>query len=104
MNWLWPIRTGKTFFDTWTIIHLCFWMVVGGVWDSVRSARFWPNRWGAVLTVTLTLALAWECFEKWYAEPHGWVEHPEVWFNRWLSDPLVGLIGVTLGIILISRQ
>jgi len=43
-------------------------------------------------------------FEKWYLEPHGYVLHPEVWFNRWLSDPLVGLAGVALGLWLVRQQ
>jgi hypothetical protein len=104
MRWLWPIQTGTTMFDVWSIVHLCFWLVLGANWEAVRVSRHWQQCWAAVLGSTLALALLWEVFERWYAEPHGWVAHPEVWFNRWLSDPLVGLTGVALGILLISRQ
>jgi len=103
-SWLWPVKTGRVFFDVWSIVHMAFWLVLGANWEAVRTSHKWPRHLGAVLGVTLVLALAWECFEKWYAEPHGWVAHPEIWFNRWLSDPLVGLAGVALGILIISRQ
>jgi hypothetical protein len=35
-NWFWPVRTGITFFDVWTIFHLAFWVFMG--------SNFWVQR------------------------------------------------------------
>lgn len=104
MSWLWPIKTGKTFFDVWSVCHCFFWVVLGFNWGALAPKHKWMALAWLPFAVTLVLALLWEVAEKWYFEPHGWVLHPEVWYNRWLSDPLVGLIGMGLGLWLVSKQ
>ena len=103
LSWLWPIRTGNTFVDLWSLVHLCFWVVVGANFQSLRWKH--PNLpvWSA-FAGTVLFAYVWEVFEKFYCEPHGMVRHPEVWFNRWLSDPLVGVLGVAIGMLLILHE
>lgn len=104
MSWLWPIKTGQTFFDTWSICHVCFWLVYG--YNFVATCL--KYKWAAPLWLGVLLALigayAWECFEGFVLEPRGWVMFQEVWFNRWVSDPLMAVIGALVGIALAKRQ
>lgn len=104
MNWFWPIRTGNTFFDVWSICHLCFWVVAGFNWASVALKYKALSNWWLLYVATLAVAFLWEVIEKQIFEPSGYVHHPEIWYNRWLSDPLIGLIGVTIGVYLVSKQ
>lgn len=104
MSWLWPIKTGQTFFDTWSICHLCFWMVYGYNFVAVFLKRKKVAPMWAALLLALIGAYAWECFEGFYLEKHGWVMFQEVWFNRWLSDPLVALAGTAAGVALVRKQ
>lgn len=104
MGWLWPIRTGQTFFDTWTICHLCFWIVFGYNFVAVCLRRKWVDRLPWALLLALVGAYAWECFEGFVLEPRGWVMFQEVWFNRWISDPFVALVGTLGGVLLVRKQ
>ena len=104
MSWLWPIRTGQTFFDTWTICHFCVWLVFGYNFVAVYLKRQQiPPVWLALL-LAMTMAYAWEFIEAFYLEKHGWVMFKEVWFNRWVSDPLMAILGTALGVFLVKRQ
>jgi hypothetical protein len=89
MKWFFGGRTGYAFFDVWSIVHFCFWLVVGsGLW----SAKV--NRIHALI-VCLVLAYGWEVFER-YAEkkwPNLWL-NPESWWNSWISDPLMAVLGL----------
>jgi hypothetical protein len=91
MEWLYPIRTGRTFFDVWTIFHLAFWVFMG--------SNFWNARGYVDKSTALMLGLAasymWEAFER-YAEcrwPKLWLS-PESWYNSYLSDPMTCVIGI----------
>jgi len=87
MIWLWPIMTGVTLVDAWTLAHLGFWCFVGSTLWSFKL-----NRWHAFY-VCLFVAIAWEGFER-YAErawPGRW-QDPESWINSWVSDPLTCVI------------
>ena len=89
MSWLWPIRTGRTFFDVWSLVHFAFWFVVGSVPWSTKMSR------PLALGLCLGGAYAWEVFER-YAEkrwPNLWL-NPESWQNAWISDPLMCMLGV----------
>lgn len=84
--------TGYSFFDVWAIVHLAFWVFVGStLW------AFHINKWVAFWSC-LVVAYAWEVFEHFMAPlyPNIWKD-PESWWNSWLSDPLMCVIGV-LGI------
>lgn len=93
LEFIWPIVTGVTFFDVWTLAHLGFWVVVGSsVW------AFKVNKWLALFCCML-LAVAWELFEHFIAYPlwpNRW-QDPESWVNSWISDLLMCFIAV-LGI------
>jgi len=99
VKFLWPIVTGKTFFDTSSIIHFAFWIFLGSCFAYGR----WPVRramiWMAVI------AFGWEVFER-YAEkrwPQAWL-HPESWYNAWISDPIMGVLGVLAAYWLVRQQ
>ena len=91
MNWLWPIHTGKTFFDVWSIAHLAYWLFVGSVLWSCRADRSFA------FSTCLVLASTWELFER-FAErrwPGTWM-NPESPLNTF-SDVVMVAVGV-LGI------
>lgn len=99
MKWLWPIVTGKTFFDSSTIIHLCAWIFIG----SGCAYAGWPLWLG--MLICMMVAIGWEFFEI-HAElwwPDTW-QHPESWHNRWVSDPLMCILGVALAYWLVRIQ
>jgi hypothetical protein len=91
MGWFYPIRTGQTFFDVWSIFHLAFWVFMG---SNFWAAQKFIERPRAML-VGLCLAYGWELFER-YAE-HKW---PDVWLtpeshlNSYVSDPLTCVLGM----------
>jgi hypothetical protein len=99
MNWLWPVVTGKSFFDLSTIIHFCFWVVAGSGpaymgWGFTRAFLY-----------GLIGAIGWEVFER-YAEtlwPHIW-KHPESTINSFGSDLLTVPLGIWLAYILVENQ
>jgi hypothetical protein len=93
MDWIWPIKTGRTFFDVWTIVHFSFWVFVGHI-----AWVFHWNRWYSMLCF-IALAFIWEGFER-YMEPRHpdlW-QNPESWVNAYLSD---GLFTCILGVLFI---
>lgn len=90
MSWLFG-TTGQSFFEVWTIVHLCFWIFIGSCLWALKM-----NKWLAVSSA-LAAAGLWEVFER-YAErkwPDKWLD-PESWINSWVSDPLTALVGVLL--------
>lgn len=89
MSWLWPIRTGKTLFDVWTVCHIAFWVVVGFDFHAIDLSFFPP-----ALAITLAGASAWEVFER-YGEKR-WpkiFKHPESALNSWVGDVLIASTG-----------
>jgi len=104
MTWLWPPRTGQTVLDTWSICHFCFWLVIGFNWQALALKNKAMHSWWLPYLVVLAGALLWEVFESQVLEKLGFVRCPELWFNRWLSDPIVGLAGVALGLWLVRQQ
>ena len=81
MNWLWPIHTGITFFDYWTVAHIAFWFVVGSSLAGIKMRR------AVAYIYCFWVAIGWEVFER-FAESHWptlWLS-PESWLNSWVSD------------------
>lgn len=91
MQWIYPVITGKTFFDVWTLFHLAFWFFMGSNFWSLRN--FIELKY--VLLIGIFLSYIWEFFEK-YAEkkwPNLWL-NPESWLNSYISDPLTSIIAI----------
>jgi len=88
---------GKVFLDRWTIIHLAFWLVVGGNFAAMSVPQVW--RWPVILVG----ALLWEGFEVLLEKvrPTAVCTH-ETYINRWVSDPLMGIAGGVAGMYLIA--
>jgi hypothetical protein len=89
MDWLWPIKTGKTFFDYWSLIHFFFWAVVGSTFAHTAMGRT------KVFGICMALAYLWEFMER-YLEvkyPNVFLT-PESWVNSYVSDPLMCVIGL----------
>lgn len=94
MKWLWPIRTGKTFFDYWSVAHLSFWLVVGATLAAFNCDRI------KSYLIALAVAYAWEGFER-FAEvrwPNVW-QSPESTLNAFVSDPLMCFLGLFLAFL-----
>jgi len=98
-RWLWPIRTGVTFFDVWSIAHFAAGVVIGFDLASQNSS-FWRVVW-----ITLVLGYLWEVvetlIEKYFPK---FIKHHEGLLNRWVSDPLMVLVGALLGSWLVGFQ
>lgn len=95
-----PIGTaGRGLLDVWSVVHFAFWFVVGA---DIRALA------GRVslrsMAICLMVAYAWEVAERFLLEPRGLVTHPESLLNRWISDPLMCVVGVAAGSWLIARQ
>jgi len=89
MGWFFGGRTGYAFFDVWAIVHFCFWVFAGSCLWGFKASR------PLMLAGCMVVALLWEVFEK-YAEkkwPQMWL-NPESWWNSWVSDPLMCILGV----------
>ena len=89
MSWLWPIVTGQTFFDVWSLPHLGFWVVIGSTCWALLNKHKWKSFW-----ISLAIAYIWEIFEM-FAEtqwPDTW-QDPESFINSLISDPLTCVVG-----------
>ena len=89
MDWLWPIRTGKTFFDVPSAIHFAFWFFAGSGVYYLRLNRYWA------MVGCLAVAYAWEVAER-QCEKHfpTVFQHPESFLNAWVSDPFMCILGL----------
>lgn len=101
MTWLWPIHTGRTFFDVWSLVHLTFWFFAGSIfWSREYHQKLSGLSQGLDLRgmnfgYCLVMAFGWEVFER-FAEkqwPQYWLS-PESWYNSWVSDPLMCAVAV----------
>lgn len=88
---LWFGKTGTAFFDRWTVIHLCFWVVACGNM-AAKGVPLW-----LYALLTLGGAFVWEVLEQYVVERKlGWVKHPESPLNRWVSDPITAVLSGVL--------
>jgi hypothetical protein len=98
-DWLWPPVTGKTFLDVWSICHFAAGVVIG--YDLGSQNRSFAR----LVLLTVLLGYLWEVvetlIEKYFP---GVVKHPEGPLNRWVSDPLMVLLGAFLGFWLVGYQ
>lgn len=98
-TWLYPIKTGQTFFDVWSIAHFAAGVVIGFDLASQNSSI-----WRVVL-ITLILGYLWEVvesgIERWLPK---FIKHHEGLLNRWVSDPLMVLVGALLGSWIVGYQ
>lgn len=95
MGWFFGGRTGYAFLDVWSIVHFCFWVYAGSVLWPMQKSR------PLMMVGCLVGAYAWEVFER-FAEkkwPKLWL-NPESWWNAYLSDPLMCVLGV-LGVLFV---
>lgn len=84
--------TGYAFFDVWAIVHLAFWVFVGSTLWALHANKQWA------LAGSLGVSFVWEIIEHFMAPAHPEVwKDMESWWNSWLSDPLMCVVGV-LGI------
>jgi hypothetical protein len=93
------IVTGKSFFDTSSILHLAFWIFMGSCFAYGRVPL-----WKGLIFMAIG-AFGWEVFER-FAE-HRWPAiwmHPEGALNAWVSDPLMGVLGVLVAYWLVRYQ
>jgi hypothetical protein len=92
-KWLWPIRTGRTLVDVWTLCHVAFWIVMG------FNCRAFHLGFAPMLVPVYLGAAVWEGVER-YCErrwPDIW-KHPEKWWNSWIGDAIIATtIGYGLG-------
>lgn len=94
IKYLWPIKTGETFFDVWSIPHITFWIFIGSaLWPFLRLLPWAERAW--YVAACLVVALAWEVFEHYMVplRPDMWL-HGESFVNSWVSDPLTCVVGV----------
>jgi len=98
-DWLWPIKTGKTFFDVWSACHFAAGAVIGFDLGSFDM----PFGWFCLTTVVL--GYLWEVVETLIEKyKPGAIKHPEGPLNRWVSDPLMVFLGALVGYWLVSFQ
>lgn len=91
------IKRGQSFVDAWTVIHVAFWLVVGG-----NLAAFDTPAWLCAIVFGVG-ALLWEVVEHFVIDKMlGWVKHPESALNSWVSDILAAFVGGYAGYFLIG--
>lgn len=96
--------TGTSLLDVWTVVHVAFWLVVGANLQALSAVRDQVWRAESIVFGVLVGAIAWELVEGLLLEPAGYVRFPEIWYNRWVSDPLVGIFGAYLGMLLVRGR
>ena len=87
-------HNGEAFLDRWTLVHLAFWFVIGANMQSIGIAQIlrWP--------IILIGAYGWEVIETALEKYTSLVASPESHINRWVSDPLMGILGGSFGMVL----
>lgn len=88
---------GTVLLDRWTIVHLAFWLVVGANFAALSVPHAW--RWPVILVGALLWELAEVILER--INP-GMVCTHETFINRWVSDPIMGIVGGAIGMYLIA--
>jgi len=91
-------KTGYSFVDVWSIVHVAFWVYTGSLVWSFQEAQpeesALKSRYLGMAACMLG-AIAWEVFEFFMAPKHPklWMS-TESWWNAWVSDPLTCVWGV----------
>lgn len=94
------IGAGQGFFDRWTLIHLTFWIMVGGNLGSfIAQGKLTETAaWG----MTVAGAVLWELFETYLDKYTSLPMVNEAWYNRWVSDPVMAFIGSGVGMAVMT--
>jgi hypothetical protein len=90
MSWFFPIETGKTLFDLWSVVHFAGWMALGA--NCVAGNL--PN-W-AVWTVLASSTIIWEIVERTLLKHM--IQHPESMINSFIGDPISNSLGFCFGV------
>ena len=89
-------HNGEALLDRWTLVHLAFWFVIGANMEALHIPGVW--RWILIAVG----ALAWEVIETGLEKYTNVVAQPESYLNRWVSDPIMGVVGGATGMLLIG--
>jgi hypothetical protein len=95
---IWGNKAGQSVFEMWSIIHAGFYAFL----SSSIEAAYHP-RWFINVIWVLSLTTVWELFET-FAEkkwPAKWSNTRELWFNRWIGDPISNSSGAAFGIFVV---
>ena len=92
----WYGKPGTAFLDRWTLVHLAFWFVIGANMEAIGVPHTW--RWPLILVG----AFLWEVVETGLEKYTNVVVVPEGPWNRWVSDPIMGVVGGAAGMYLIA--
>jgi hypothetical protein len=89
------VGAGQGFFDRWTLVHLTFWIMVGGNLGSFIA----QGKLSAELAWVMVAggAILWELFETYLDKYTTMPMVNESWLNRWVSDPLMAFVGAGVG-------
>jgi len=87
---------GGAFIDRWTLVHLAFWFVIGANMEDLQVPHW--LRWPLIIVG----ALAWEVIEQGLEKYTSVVSEAESCLNRWISDPIMGILGGAAGMYLIG--
>lgn len=87
---------GGALIDRWTLVHLAFWFVIGANMEVLHIPHWF--RWPGLLLG----AFAWEVLEELLEVYTDMVAEPESRLNRWISDPLMAIIGGAAGMYLVG--
>ena len=88
-------HNGEAILDRWTLVHLAWWFVIGANMESQHMG--WVARW----VIIMVGAFAWEVIETAMEKYTSMVAQPESYLNRWVSDPLMAVIGGGAGMFLL---
>jgi hypothetical protein len=91
-NFAWLFgKTGYSFFEYWSLGHFAFWFWFGTITAGLKLPRL------TVFLVSVGLAFLWEIIETFGEKMFPKLAiHPESWWNRWLSDPLMCVLGLLI--------
>lgn len=78
--------------------------MIGANLESIASNKNLTWKPEQIIVGVLLGAYAWEFVERFLLEPAGLIRYPEIWYNRWISDPLVGVVGAYLGAMLVRGR
>lgn len=106
----WPIRTGATLVDIWSVAHLCAFFVLGMNAQAIGLTL--AVGFGGAFCTALLVGIGWELLEAHLesleaSKPPEYrrrIRHPERWKNRWIGDPAVDLAGFALGLWAFTLQ
>ena len=81
--------------DRWTLVHFAFWFVVGANFHLFGIPAFW--QWFTVIGGVIV----WELIEM-ALEHYKVIKGKESFLDRWISDPIIGILGAGAGMYWVS--